>query len=85
MKKVAWFFVLLLSLSVKIETAQAFCGFYVAKADTKIFNKASQVVWRDGRQDRDHHGQRLQRRSEGVRCRDPRSDPDRTRPDQRRR
>ncbi len=44
MKKVAWFFVLLLSLSVKIETAQAFCGFYVAKADTKIFNKASQVV-----------------------------------------
>ena len=44
MKKVAWFFVLLLSLSVKIEPAQAFCGFYVAKADTKIFNKASQVV-----------------------------------------
>src|SRR5258705_11686159 len=44
MKKVAWFFVLLFSLSVKIETAQAFCGFYVAKADTKIFNKASQVV-----------------------------------------
>ena len=24
--------------------AQAFCGFYVAKADAKIFNKASQVV-----------------------------------------
>src|SRR5258708_35641946 len=24
--------------------ARAFCGFYVAKADTKIFNKASQVV-----------------------------------------
>ena len=24
--------------------AQAFCGFYVAKADTKLFNKASQVV-----------------------------------------
>jgi len=24
--------------------AHAFCGFYVAKADTKIFNKASQVV-----------------------------------------
>jgi hypothetical protein len=24
--------------------AQSFCGFYVAKADTKIFNKASQVV-----------------------------------------
>jgi len=25
-------------------TAQAFCGFYVAKADTSLFNKASQVV-----------------------------------------
>jgi hypothetical protein len=24
--------------------AAAFCGFYVAKADTKIFNRASQVV-----------------------------------------
>ena len=24
--------------------AQAFCGFYVAKADAKLFNKASQVV-----------------------------------------
>lgn len=29
--------------------AQAFCGFYVAKADTKLFNKASKVVLvRDG-------------------------------------
>jgi hypothetical protein len=26
------------------ETALAFCGFYVAKADTKLFNRASQVV-----------------------------------------
>jgi hypothetical protein len=26
------------------ESAAAFCGFYVAKADTKIFNRASQVV-----------------------------------------
>ena len=26
------------------EAALAFCGFYVAKADTKLFNKASQVV-----------------------------------------
>ena len=25
-------------------TAQAFCGFYVAKADTSLFNRASQVV-----------------------------------------
>ncbi len=30
-------------------TAQAFCGFYVAKADTELFNRASQVVLvRDG-------------------------------------
>ena len=30
-------------------TAQAFCGFYVAKADTSLFNRASQVVMvRDG-------------------------------------
>src|SRR5262245_84530 len=26
------------------QTARAFCGFYVAKADTKLFNKASQVA-----------------------------------------
>ncbi|HEX2930002.1 MAG TPA: DUF2330 domain-containing protein [Candidatus Binatia bacterium] len=44
MKTVAWLFALLLSLSVGIQIAEAFCGFYVAKADTKIFNKASQVV-----------------------------------------
>jgi hypothetical protein len=30
-------------------TLLGFCGFYVAKADTKLFNKASQVVLvRDG-------------------------------------
>src|SRR5258708_14285051 len=30
-------------------TILAFCGFYVAKADTKLFNRASQVVLvRDG-------------------------------------
>jgi len=28
-----------------IEPAYAFCGFYVAKADTKLFNKASQVAY----------------------------------------
>jgi len=33
------------ALTVAISsTAQAFCGFYVAKADTSLFNKASQVV-----------------------------------------
>src|SRR5882724_10537815 len=31
------------------QTAPAFCGFYVAKADSKLFNRASQVVLaRDG-------------------------------------
>src|SRR5918996_1515493 len=44
MKRALTFLTLLLSLSVEITSADAFCGFYVAKADTKIFNKASQVV-----------------------------------------
>jgi hypothetical protein len=35
---------LLLIVSAKSQPAYSFCGFYVAKADTKIFNKASQVV-----------------------------------------
>jgi hypothetical protein len=39
---------LLVGLLVTAE-ARAFCGFYVARADTKLFNKASQVVLvRDG-------------------------------------
>jgi len=36
-------FILLIS-SFSSLTAHAFCGFYVAKADTKLFNKASQVA-----------------------------------------
>ena len=44
MKKTAWFFALSLVLLAKPDSAHSFCGFYVAKADTKIFNKASQVV-----------------------------------------
>jgi hypothetical protein len=44
MKKIAWFFALSLSLVLEANDALGFCGFYVAKADTKIFNKASQVV-----------------------------------------
>jgi hypothetical protein len=41
-------FVLVLALSCT-DRLRAFCGFYVAKADTKLFNKASQVVLvRDG-------------------------------------
>ena len=40
---------LLLALSVLAQSAAAFCGFYVAKADTKLFNEASKVVIvRDG-------------------------------------
>ena len=38
-----------LLLSLCAEPALAFCGFYVAKADTKLFNRASQVaIVRDG-------------------------------------
>ena len=40
---------LLLAASVLAQSAAAFCGFYVAKADTKLFNEASKVVIvRDG-------------------------------------
>ena len=39
----------LLGAGFLTQSVQAFCGFYVAKADTKIFNKASQVaIVRDG-------------------------------------
>lgn len=42
-------FLSVLVLAVAARAALGFCGFYVAKADTKIFNKASQVVLvRDG-------------------------------------
>jgi hypothetical protein len=34
----------LLAVAVAPPRASAFCGFYVAKADTKLFNQASQVV-----------------------------------------
>ena len=34
---------LLLSL-LYAQSAQAFCGFFVAQADTKLFNEASKVV-----------------------------------------
>jgi hypothetical protein len=43
-KKTGLSIALLLGLSANAGPADAFCGFYVAKADTKIFNKASQVV-----------------------------------------
>ena len=42
-------FLFALATVTQASPALAFCGFYVAKADTKIFNKASQVVLvRDG-------------------------------------
>src|SRR5262249_59410251 len=34
----------LLVITLAAPTVLAFCGFYVAKADTKLFNQASQVV-----------------------------------------
>ena len=41
--------VILLAAALLPTTGSAFCGFYVAKADSKLFNKASQVVIaRDG-------------------------------------
>jgi hypothetical protein len=38
-------------LGMLVTPASAFCGFYVAKADAKLFNKASKVVlaWDDGK------------------------------------
>ncbi|HRD74780.1 MAG TPA: DUF2330 domain-containing protein [Hyphomicrobiaceae bacterium] len=33
-----------LAIAAPMDRAEAFCGFYVAKADTKLFNKASKVV-----------------------------------------
>jgi hypothetical protein len=36
--------IFLLMLSLISQTSQAFCGFYVAKADASLYNQASQVV-----------------------------------------
>ena len=44
MKTISHFALVLLSITILAESAYSFCGFYVAKADTKLFNKASQVV-----------------------------------------
>ncbi len=44
MKHLPWWSIALLSICVLPTKAEAFCGFYVAKADTKLYNKASQVV-----------------------------------------
>ena len=44
MKPTAILVTALLVVTFTAPTVLAFCGFYVAKADTKLFNKASQVV-----------------------------------------
>jgi hypothetical protein len=44
MFRLACTLMLLLSTLCYIRVAQAFCGFYVAKADTQLFNKASKVA-----------------------------------------
>ena len=33
-----------IQLAAQVGPAAAFCGFYVAKADSKLFNKSSKVV-----------------------------------------
>src|ERR1700694_5533331 len=49
MKRMALALAVAASLPLFGRTVGAFCGFYVAKADTKLFNRASQVVLvRDG-------------------------------------
>ena len=44
MKRITSSVTMLLLTLFSAQTALAFCGFYVAKADTKLFNQASQVV-----------------------------------------
>src|SRR6202140_4144674 len=49
MKRIALALLVAVGLPFFGRSAAAFCGFYVAKADTKLFNRASQVVLvRDG-------------------------------------
>ncbi len=44
-----WLLVAIASFSFNIQPALAFCGFYVAKADSDLYNQASQVIIaRDG-------------------------------------
>jgi hypothetical protein len=44
MKRIVLAIVVIAGVACSGQALLAFCGFYVAKADTKIFNKASQVV-----------------------------------------
>ncbi len=43
LKKAVWA-VCFLASALRVDVADAFCGFYVAKADTQLFNESSQVV-----------------------------------------
>ncbi|MET0850169.1 MAG: DUF2330 domain-containing protein [Candidatus Rokuibacteriota bacterium] len=44
MRRVTVFLVVLVAVVLTARAAPAFCGFYVAKADSRLFNRASQVV-----------------------------------------
>ena len=44
MKYLAGSVLALLAVTLSASSARAFCGFYVAKADTRLFNQASKVV-----------------------------------------
>jgi hypothetical protein len=49
LKKTFFLIAIFLMMVLVMPSSQAFCGFYVAKADAKLFNQASQVVLaRDG-------------------------------------
>jgi len=49
MKTIRKILISLLILPITAQSAQAFCGFYVAKADAKLFNNKSEVIMvRDG-------------------------------------
>ena len=64
-------------------TAQAFCGFYVARADTSLFNQASQVVLvRDDDRTVITMANDFEGDVRGFRRGDPGSHEDRTRADQ---
>jgi len=63
-------FILILTLFAATQ-AHAFCGFYVAKGDTKIFNRASQVSSFASGSDGHDDGQRLSGQRARLRRRHP--------------
>ena len=69
-----------------VEPLRAFCGFYVAKADTSLFNRASQVVLvRDGDRTVLTMASDFKGDAEGIRRRHSRADVHHARADPRRR